>query len=215
MCIAPLCSMCTYALYIQANPDSDYAGWKGLSNTPELNFLSQIVVLLFENESQPEDSSSRYCIHLHIGSGVKARKQMFGDGVPFIDGETHSPSFVKRLPTLPAGHRGPESTPTLLQAPPTQTPPLARGVRKIASYPSMHPRKTPAIAVIGTPPTRRSSSSSFSGVTPSDVGLTSFSPDRKLTIGYTDESLQTLGEPGQFHYLSVYQHKCYLSMTYM
>ena len=189
---------------LQTNPDGEYAGWKNLSSTPELNFLSQIVILLFEDETQPLDSDSRYHIHLHIGSGVKARKQMLSEVVPFIDGEIHSPSFVKRLPTLPHTHR-PEiasnstnSTPAVVATP----PPSSRVVRKIASYPSMHYLATQPIAVVATPPHHRRTSHSFTiagGMSRDDSVLLKNSPEspgRKLSVGYTNESLQTLGEPG-------------------
>lgn len=193
--------LCHYCL--QTNPDGEYAGWKNLSSTPELNFLSQIVILLFEDETQLLDSDSRYHIHLHIGSGVKARKQMLSEVVPFIDGEIHSPSFVKRLPTLPHVHR-PEiasnSTPAVAVTP----PPSSRVVRKIASYPSMHYLATQPIAVVATPPHHRRTSHSFTiagGMSRDDSVLLKSSPEspgRKLSVGYTNESLQTLGEPGQF-----------------
>ena len=196
MCGSCLCVCVCKSIWpaAQDRPDVEYAGWKKLSSTPELNFLSQIVILLFEKESQPKNSSARYYINLHIGSGVKARKQTFGEGVPFIDGETHLPSFVKRLPTLPAGHRGSEAA----TAPIAMSSP-SRGVRKIASYPFLHPKETPPITVVGTPPYPRSSSSMTSAlvdITPAK--LSPDSPGKKLTIGYTDESLQTLGVPGQF-----------------
>ena len=186
------------ALVLQVNPDTEYASWKKLSGTPELNFLSQIVILLYEDESQPKDSESRYCIHLHIGSGVKARKQTLSEGVPFIDGEMHSPPlFVKRLPTLTATNRGPET----LVVPSATPPPSSRIVRKIASSPSMHYMVSPSIAVVATPPRHRRTSTSFSGsgMSRDDSVLLKISPEsgKKLTVGYTNESLQTLGEPGQ------------------
>ena len=183
---------------VQVNPDAEYSGWKKLSGTPELNFLSQIVILLYEDESQPKDSDSRYYIHLHIGSGVKARKQTLSEGVPFIDDDMNSPpSFVKRLPTLPT-NRGSDSVVVSSTTP----PPSSRVVRKIASYPTLHYVATQPIAVVATPPHHRKSSIPFSGsgMSRDDSVLLKIPPDspgRKLIIGYTNESLQTLGEPGQ------------------
>lgn len=182
---------------LQNEPDSDYTGWNKLSTTPELNFLSQIVFLLFEDETQPLDSSARYYLHLHIGSGVKSREQKNSDGDPFIDGEAHSPSFVKRLPTLQP------ITPTFPIAIATP-PPSSRVVRKIASFPSMHYLETSsATSLTGTPPPRhRYSSYSFSGgvgVPRDDSLLLKLSPEqrkKRLRVGYTNASLQTLGEPG-------------------
>lgn len=175
--------------HMQDNPELEYTGWKRISSMPELNFLSQIVMLLFEDESRPLDSNSRYYVHLHIGCGVKARKQTFSDGVPFIDGETHSPSFVKRLPTMPA-HRDSET-----HVPPQSLP----GVRKIASYPIIHDIDN---APNNTPPQQRiRNSNSFSTIVVNDASPTSkTSPDslvKKLSIGYNnDESLHSLGVPG-------------------
>ena len=172
----------------QDNPELQSTGWKMLSATPDLNFLSQIVLLLFEDESEPVDSTSRYYVDLHIGSGVKARKQTFNEGVPFIDGQTHSPSFVKRLPTVPA-QRGSETN--LL-------PQVAAGVRKVASYPLIH--SEPTLPDCITPSPKRKSSYSFSHTPTIAVSRRPSLPDspgKKHYISYTNESLQTLGEPGE------------------
>lgn len=174
----------------QDNPESQCKGWKMLAATPDLNFLSQIVLLLFEDESEPVDSPSRYYVNLHIGSGVKARKQSLSEGVPFIDGETHSPSFVKRLPTVPV-QRGSETNLLSYSSP---------VVRKVASYPSMHSTMS------AFTPTRRRTSISFSQVPLQSTKSSPDSPVRKLPITYTDESLQTLGEPGKNYTILMYQH---------
>ena len=176
--------------FSQENPELEYAGWKRISSMPELNFLSQIVMLLFEDESKPVDSSCRYYMHLHIGCGVKARKQTFSDGVPFIDGETPSPSFVKRLPTIPVHRETPSTSKNML------------GVRKIASYPILHNMDTvPMQSAAHSPPAQRSASNLFFIVTNgSPTKVSPDSPGRKLSIGYTDESLQTLGVPGENMY---------------
>ena len=173
---------------MQETPELDYVGWKRMSATPDLNFLSQIVVLLYEDESKPVDSSNRYYIHIHIGSGVKARKQTFSEGVPFIDGETHLPSFVKRLPTMPV-NRGSESSLHLPQA--------STEFRKISSYPFLYSTEVAPVHV-HTPPPQRRASHTVTSVPSSDGSQSSpDSPGRKLTLGYTDESLLTLGEPGE------------------
>lgn len=163
-----------------------------LSSTPDLNFLSQIVLMLFEDESEPADSLSRYYINLHIGSGVKARKQSLNEGVPFIDGEMHSPSFVKRLPTVPV-HRTSETNLT------NQT---LIGVRKVASFPSMihteiHVATPPLLSF--TPPKGRSSDSvSHVFQTSASANSSPDSPGRKFSLTYSDAHLQTMGEPGEW-----------------
>ena len=186
MCIyTVLCMMCKECVYniIQESPESKSTGWKRLAGTPDINFLSQIVLLLFEDESKPIDSSSRYYIQLHIGSGVKARKQTFSEGVPFIDGETHSPSFVKRLPTM-ITHRSSD----------TSLPQPFNGVRKVPSYPFLQLHHDTPSEAEGI----KSTTNLFGHHLPCDGSPKSSpeSPGRKLSIGYTDESLQTLGEPG-------------------
>ena len=177
------------SIHAQDNPESQSTGWKMLSSIPDLNFLSQIVLLLFEDESEPTDSASRYYVDLHIGSGVKARKQTFSEGVPFIDGQTHSPSFVKRLPTVPT-KRGSETN--LL-------PQVPLGVRKVASYPLIQCETTPPNTTTPPPPKRKYSISCSYTPTSGENHSTSSpdSPSKKHYIGYTNESLQTLGEPGE------------------
>ena len=182
---------------VQDNPESESKGWKRLSSTPELNFLSQIVLMLFEDESAPADSLSRYYINLHIGSGVKARKQSLNIGMPFIDGEIHSPSFVKRLPTVPV-HRASETNIA------NQT---SMGVRKVASFPSMIHTEiaTPLLSL--TPPQGRSSDSvSHVPQTSASANSSPDSPGRKFSLTYSDAHLQTMGEPGEYSHIHAAWH---------
>ena len=186
---------------VQDNPESESKGWKLLSSTPDLNFLSQIVLMLFEDESEPADSLSRYYINLHIGSGVKARKQSLSAGVPFIDDEIHSPSFVKRLPTVPV-QRASESNLT------TQS---SMGVRKVASFPSMiHAEISTPLPSFAPPQGRSSDSVSHVPQSSASANSSPDSPGRKFSLTYSDAHLQTMGEPGEW---SVIPHTCTCIMT--
>lgn len=72
-----------------------------MHNIPELNYITQIVFLLFEDLSRPVESDKRYHVKIHFSPGVRCRDQLA------IPGEIHSPTlgskhvqtqFVKRLP---------------------------------------------------------------------------------------------------------------------
>jgi len=49
---------------------------KKLQNVSELNYMSQIVFLLFEDRSKPEDSDQRYCVTIHFSPGVRCREEL-------------------------------------------------------------------------------------------------------------------------------------------
>lgn len=46
-------------------------GMEGMRNVPELNYLTQIIFLLFEDLSQPEKSDHRYRVFIHFSPGVR------------------------------------------------------------------------------------------------------------------------------------------------
>ena len=174
------CVQCIY-MYIctwsQDNPEAQSKGWMKLSATPDLNFLSQIVLMLFEDESEPLDSPCRYYVNLHIGSGVKARKLSMINSALFIGEEMHSPSFVKRLPAdTNILHVG-QSTP---------------GVRKVSSSPTMRSETQPlSVETLH----QRKTSKSIS-VIPNSSVLPKSSPESQEKMSITYESLQTMGESG-------------------
>ena len=132
--------------------------------------------LLFEDQSKPVDSPDRYYIDLHIGAGVKTRDRSL---VPmmFIGNETHSPSFVKRLPIVP------------VQRTSDTTPVQAKSLRKVSSYPSMSvPQPTPSSLQKYYLEHHRNSLA--------DHIVLRIPSGRKQSFGYTEESIQTLGERG-------------------
>lgn len=47
-----------------------------LGATPELNYMAQIVFLLFENKQEPEDSEDRYKVEVHFTPGGKGRDEI-------------------------------------------------------------------------------------------------------------------------------------------
>ena len=46
-----------------------------IHNVPELNYLTQIVFLLFEDLSKPEKSDLRYRVYVHFSPGVRTRDE--------------------------------------------------------------------------------------------------------------------------------------------
>lgn len=141
--------------------------------------------LLFEDQSKPVDSPDRYYIDLHIGAGVKTRDRSL-ESMMFIGNETQSPSFVKRLPIVPV-QRGSESSPMQ-----RQTPVQYKGLRKVASYPTMH-SETKAQPAPSSP--------QKAGLEHYRNSLTAHNimrvpSGRRESYGYTEESIQTLGERG-------------------
>ena len=81
---------------------------------PELNYLTQIVVLLFEDMSQPEGSDTRYCVDLLFSPGVKrchdvaslseptksASTSSLLKGSPELKRKSLATHWVKRLPPI-------------------------------------------------------------------------------------------------------------------
>ena len=187
-CIASVLVYCTvYNVYTcihvctwsQDNPEAQSNGWMKLSATPDLNFLSQIVLMLFEDETEPLDSPCRYYINLHIGSGVKARKLSMINSALFIGEEMHSPSFVKRLP----------ADTNILQS--------TLGVRKVSSSPTMHSVTQP----LSVDTLHQRNTSKSIRVIPKSSVLPKSSPESPEKMSITYESLQTMGESGIYIYI--------------
>lgn len=140
--------------------------------------------LLFEDQSKPADSPERYYIDLHIGAGVKTRDRSLEleNTMMFLENETHSPSFVKRLPIVPVQR--------------SDTAPVqAKGLRKVSSYPTMSPETEPRPAP--SSPQKAFLEHHRSSLT--DHIVLRVPSERKQSYGYTEESIQTLGERGTLY----------------
>lgn len=51
-----------------------------LDSTPELNYMTQFVFLLFENGQVPVDSEDHYKIEIHFSPGAKGREEIISAG---------------------------------------------------------------------------------------------------------------------------------------
>lgn len=51
-----------------------------LNSTPELNYMTQFVFLLFENGQVPVNSENRYKIEIHFSPGAKGREEILSNG---------------------------------------------------------------------------------------------------------------------------------------
>ena len=69
-----------------------------IHNVPELNYLTQIVFLLYEDLSKPEKSDLRYCVYVHFSPGVRSRDELTAPQSDDIDGKQIQSQIVKRLP---------------------------------------------------------------------------------------------------------------------
>lgn len=75
-----------------------------IHNIPELNYMTQIVFLLFEDLSLPERSDNRYRVHIHFSPGVKCRDELAAPSdtkksSPEVVGKSmQAAHFVKRMP---------------------------------------------------------------------------------------------------------------------
>ncbi|XP_065883537.1 inositol hexakisphosphate and diphosphoinositol-pentakisphosphate kinase 2-like isoform X2 [Dysidea avara] len=62
----------------------DHPEWKDakklLDSAPELNYMTQIVFLLFENSRAPVDSEERYKVEVHYSPGAKGREEIIASG---------------------------------------------------------------------------------------------------------------------------------------
>jgi len=63
----------------------DHSEWadakKLLDSAPELNYMTQIVFLLFENIQAPKDSKDRYKVEIHFSPGAKGREEIIASGL--------------------------------------------------------------------------------------------------------------------------------------
>ena len=63
----------------------DHSEWadakKLLDCVPELNYMAQIVFLLFENSRAPRDSKDRYKVEIHFSPGAKGREEIIASGL--------------------------------------------------------------------------------------------------------------------------------------
>ncbi len=66
-----------------------------VSAYPELNYMTQIVFMLFEDVSQPEESCSRYRVDLHFSPGVKGREELLKGG-PSTSNSKLSPDLLAK-----------------------------------------------------------------------------------------------------------------------
>ena len=78
-----------------------------IKKAPELNYMTQIVFMLFEDISKPEDSLDKYHVDIHFSPGIKGRAELgSSDGGSSTLLKKSSPElpekspqfFVKRLP---------------------------------------------------------------------------------------------------------------------
>ena len=64
-----------------------------IRKAPELNYMTQIVFMLFEDVNKPDDSLDKYHVDIHFSPGIKGRRELASDG---------SRSLVKKSsPELP------------------------------------------------------------------------------------------------------------------
>ena len=70
---------------------------ESIGNSPELNYMTQIVLLLFEDMSQLEHSDSRYQVDLLFSPGVKGRQDLLhGDSCRSTEHLKLNSEWVKR-----------------------------------------------------------------------------------------------------------------------
>jgi len=67
--------MINYIFMQPSHPEWNEAS-KMLGATSELNYMAQIVFLLFEDKQEPEDSEDRFKIEVHFTSGDKGREEI-------------------------------------------------------------------------------------------------------------------------------------------
>ena len=73
---------------------------ENLRSVPELNYMTQIVFLLFEDCSKPEDSDLRYRVTIHFSPGVRCRSELLVNPSEVTDGASDSvtPSGSPNIP---------------------------------------------------------------------------------------------------------------------
>lgn len=83
--------------------DPDWINAKELlDGTPELNYMTQFVFLLFENVRVPVDSEERYKIEVHFSPGAKGREEIIASGKSIsnrvLDNKRHNVCLKRMLP---------------------------------------------------------------------------------------------------------------------
>lgn len=158
-----------------------------------MNFLSQIVFLLFEDKAEPAESPKRYYIDLHIGAGVKTRTFSFTTSMMQLSVGEDIPTFVKRLPVGPP--------PEVLNVLPSQR------LRRIKSDSSLSSKTPPQfedtqLVISGQNGTYSDDEKEEKRhkmcvtVQRKHVSFRWPQRERRLSVGYTKESQQILGKPG-------------------
>ena len=79
-----------------------------IRKAPELNYMTQIVFMLFEDVNKPEDSLDKYHVDIHFSPGIKGRAELATDGSsslvkkssPELPEKSPPKIFVKRLPHI-------------------------------------------------------------------------------------------------------------------
>ena len=77
-----------------------------IRKAPELNYMTQIVFMLFEDVNKPEDSLDKYHVDIHFSPGIKGRAELTTDrssslmkkSSPELPEKSLPKVFVKRLP---------------------------------------------------------------------------------------------------------------------
>lgn len=158
-----------------------------------MNFLSQIVFLLFEDKREPAESPKRYYIDLHIGAGVKTRTPSVATSMMQLSVSEYIPTFVKRLPVGPP--------PEIFDVNPSQR------LRRVKSDSSLSSKTPPQFV------DTQLFTSGQNGIYSDDekeekrhkmcvtvqrkyVSFRQPQRERRLSVGYTKESQQILGKPG-------------------
>ena len=70
-----------------------------IKKAPELNYMTQIVFMLFEDISKPEDSLDKYHVDIHFSPGIKGRAELCStDGASSTLLKKSSPELPEKLP---------------------------------------------------------------------------------------------------------------------
>ena len=84
------------------DPDID-PRWKEAMDTvrkaPELNYMTQIVFMLFEDTSKPEGSLDKYHVDIHFSPGIKGRRELIVDGSSSLV-KNSSPELPEKSPQV-------------------------------------------------------------------------------------------------------------------
>ena len=70
-----------------------------IRKTPELNYMTQIVFMLFEDVNKPEDSLDKYHVDIHFSPGIKGRAELVTDGSSALLKKS-SPELPEKSPQI-------------------------------------------------------------------------------------------------------------------